>query len=89
MKTEITSYQPGEIPAKGFLRQSQLVLNNRRLNQPAILPFSAATLWRKVRTGEFPKPVKISARVTAWRVEDIRAWMDSLALEASKGRAAK
>lgn len=55
------------LPAVGYLRQSQLI--------PAILPFSGSTLWRKVNAGEFPKPVKLSARVTAWRVEDIRNWM--------------
>lgn len=41
----------------------------------AIVPFSGPTLWRRVKTGDFPKPVKLSARVTAWRVEDVRAWM--------------
>ena len=32
-------------------------------------------LWRKVKAGHFPKPVKLSERVTAWRVEDVRAWL--------------
>ncbi|WP_082580376.1 AlpA family transcriptional regulator [Pelomonas sp. Root1444] len=57
----------GELPATGYVRQAQLV--------PTLVPFSSATLWRKVKTGEFPRPVKLSERVTAWRVEDIRAWM--------------
>jgi prophage regulatory protein len=59
----------GELPATGYVRQSQLI--------PAILPLSAATLWRKVKDGSFPAPVKLSQRVTAWRVEDIRAWMET------------
>ena len=58
-----------ELPAIGFVRQSQLI--------PAIVPFSSATLWRKVKAGTFPAPVKLSARVTAWRVEDVREWMRS------------
>ena len=41
----------------------------------AIFPVSNATLWRKVKSGEFPQPVKLSDRVTAWRVEDVREWM--------------
>ena len=60
----------GHLPAVGYLRQSQLI--------PAILPFSGSTLWRKINAGEFPKPVKLSTRVTAWRVEDIRNWMTAV-----------
>ena len=44
---------------------------------PAIVPFSSATLWRKVKAGTFPAPVKLSERVTAWPVESVRAWMNS------------
>ncbi len=55
--------------AIGFIRQSQLI--------PAIVPFSSATLWRMVKAGSFPSPVKLSQRVTAWRVEEVRAWMHS------------
>jgi predicted DNA-binding transcriptional regulator AlpA len=57
------------LPEVGFVRQAQLI--------PAIIPFSHATLWRKVAAGDFPKPVKLSERVTAWDVRDIRAWLDS------------
>ena len=40
-----------------------------------IVPFSSSTVWRKVRAGDFPAPIKVSAGVTAWRVGDIRAWL--------------
>ena len=58
-----------KLPQSGFIRQSELI--------PNLIPFSPATLWRKVKDGTFPAPVKLSERVTAWRVEDIRAWMQS------------
>jgi predicted DNA-binding transcriptional regulator AlpA len=57
----------GSLPATGYVRQSQLI--------PAIFPFSSATLWRKVKAGTFPKPVKLGPRITAWRVEDIHAFI--------------
>jgi prophage regulatory protein len=57
----------GQLPETGFIRQAQLI--------PYILPFSPATLWRKVRAGEFPKPVKLSERITAWKVDEIRTWI--------------
>jgi len=56
----------GSLPETGYVRQSQL---------KTVIPFSAATLWRKVAAKQFPAPVKLSVGVTAWRVEDIRAWM--------------
>ena len=33
---------------------------------------SPITVWRRVRNGTLPKPVKLSPRVTAWRVGDLR-----------------
>ncbi|MBV8037740.1 AlpA family transcriptional regulator [Roseateles sp.] len=51
-----------------------------------MLPFSAATLWRKVKAGEFPAPVKLSAAVTAWRREEVEAWMAVQSQPAAKRR---
>jgi prophage regulatory protein len=59
----------GELPATDYLRQAQLI--------PTILPFSSATLWRQVKAGTFPAPVKLSPRVSAWRVEDVITWMQA------------
>ena len=56
------------LPAEGFVRQSGLI--------PDIVPFSPATLWRKVKSKEFPAPVKLSTRITAWRVQEIRDWLE-------------
>ena len=42
---------------------------------PAILkffPIGKSTWWAKVKSGEYPQPVKLGPRTTAWRVEDIR-----------------
>jgi predicted DNA-binding transcriptional regulator AlpA len=39
-----------------------------------MLPFSAATLWRRVKEGAFPAPMKISRGVTAWRRDEVEAW---------------
>ena len=74
-----------ELPSTGYVRQSQLIGVSRRnpnshptdRYRPGILPFSSPTLWRMVKAGKFPAPVKLSERVTAWRVEDVRAWMHS------------
>lgn len=57
------------MPQIGYIRQALLI--------PSILPVSPATLWRWVSIGKFPKPVKISAGVTAWRVSDVSQWLES------------
>lgn len=56
-------------PLTGFLRQNQIV--------GIIVPVGASTLWRWVAAGTFPKPVKLSERVTAWRAADVQAWVDA------------
>ena len=33
---------------------------------------SAATVWRGVKDGRIPKPRKLSERITAWNVGDLR-----------------
>lgn len=35
---------------------------------------SRATLWRWVREGQFPSPVKLSPGCTRWKLADIEAW---------------
>ena len=37
------------------------------------VPVSRSCWWLGVRAGRFPKPLKLSERVTCWRAEDIRA----------------
>lgn len=65
------------LPDSAFIRQSHLVRSPKRPERPAPLPFSAPTLWRKVKAGTFPKPCKLSERVSAWKVADVRAWINA------------
>ncbi len=67
------------LPDSAFIRESQLVQSPKRPGTPAPLPFSAPTLWRMVKKQSFPKPHKLSERVTAWKVADVRAWMTAQA----------
>ena len=65
------------LPDSAFIREAQLVQSPKRPDSPAPLPFSAPTLWRKVKAGTFPKPHRLSERVTAWKVGDVRAWINA------------
>lgn len=65
------------LPDSAFVRQSQLVPNVNRPGIPVPLPFSNSTLRRMVRAGEFPQPIKVSSRLTCWKVSEVRAWMSA------------
>ena len=63
------------LPDSAFIREAQLIQSPKRPGAPAPLPFSSPTLWRKVKAGTFPQPVRLSERITAFRVGDVRAWL--------------
>jgi len=50
------------LPSVGFIRLSQIL---------ELYPVSKSTWWLGVKNGDFPKPVRLSARTTAWKVQDI------------------
>jgi predicted DNA-binding transcriptional regulator AlpA len=41
----------------------------------AMVRFSRATLWRKVKDGTFPPPFKVSAGICTWQGEAVAAWI--------------
>ena len=62
-----------QLPETGFLRLPQIIGNPKAEPPvPAIIPVKKSCWWEGVKTGRFPKPVKLGPRVTVWRVEDIR-----------------
>jgi predicted DNA-binding transcriptional regulator AlpA len=61
------------LPETGFLRLPNII-GDAKANPPipAIIPVSKSTWWAGVKSGRYPKPIKLGPRITAWRVEDIR-----------------
>ncbi|PXW52484.1 helix-turn-helix transcriptional regulator [Chelatococcus asaccharovorans] len=53
-----------EMPRTGLVRLKQI------LAPTGPLPLSKSTFWAKVKTGEFPQPVRLGG-TTAWRAEEI------------------
>jgi len=41
------------------------------------LGMSKSTIWRLVREGKFPKPIKLSDKVTVWKADTVLAWLES------------
>ena len=65
-------------PATGFLRLSSV------LAPKGPIPVSKSTWWAGVKAGRYPAPVKLGPRITAWRVEDIRALVAALSNNSDK-----
>jgi len=57
-----------ELPEIGFVRERQIL---------RVFPVGRSTWWNGVRDGKYPQPVKLSDRITAWRVSDIRALIEA------------
>lgn len=61
------------LPETGFLRLPQIVGDPQADPPiPALIPVSKSTWWLGVKTGRFPRPVKLGPKTTVWRVEEIR-----------------
>jgi prophage regulatory protein len=68
MMNKLQDQEP-QYPRRRILRWKQL---------KEIVPLHRTTIWRKVQTGQFPEPVKLSVRACGWREEEVRAWLNRL-----------
>ena len=71
---------PSRLPEAGFVRLKDIIAPH------GPIPVSRSTWWAGVSTGRFPAPVKLGPRVTAWRVEEIRALIEHIAAGGLLGR---
>lgn len=65
---------PSAIP--DALKNFDSLPDSANVRQPVVqglYDVSAATVWRMVRRGTLPAPRKLSDRVTAWNVGELRA----------------
>lgn len=70
------------IPKSGFLRLKQII-GCPKSGQTAIIPVSKSTWWAGVKSGNYPKPYKLSSRCTAWKAEEIMSLIESIEFEAN------
>lgn len=61
-QTEVNDMTQTQLPETGFLRLPEVL---------KLFPVSKSTWWAGVKLGKYPKPVKLSRNITAWRVQDI------------------
>jgi len=64
-----------KLPATGFLRLPQVL---------ELIPIGKSSWWEGVKSGKYPKQVKLGERTAAWRVEDILELIESFNKSDSK-----
>lgn len=71
-----------QLPETGFLRLSQII-GDMKSDPPTLplIPVSKSTWWLGVKEGRFPQPLKLGPRITVWRVEDIREFIQTLKVD--------
>lgn len=73
--------QFNKLPDAPLIRMSELASYAKR-GHHGVLPVSAATIWGWVKKGQFPSPIKVSDKITAWRTADVRKYLEALGVEA-------
>jgi len=56
------------LPEQGFVRLATIL---------KMIPVGRSTWWAGVKSGRFPKGVKLGKNTTAWKAEDIRQLMET------------
>jgi len=62
-----------DIPEFGFLRLNDVL---------RIIPVSKTTWYNGIRSGRFPKGIRLSQNIVVWRVEDIKNLVKKIEEEA-------
>lgn len=55
----------------------------RRIEVESRTGLSRSTIYAWMAQGAFPRPVKLGARIVAWREDDVVSWLDSQSTEGS------
>lgn len=66
----------------GFFRINQIIGDKKSQPPiPALIPISRSSFWAGVKEGRYPQPIKLGKRCTAWRVEEIYAYIESVGVQ--------
>jgi predicted DNA-binding transcriptional regulator AlpA len=65
------------IPETGFVRLRQIL---------EVIPVCKSTWWEGVKSGRYPKSIKLSARCTGWKAEDIRVLIKQISEQQNEKR---
>jgi prophage regulatory protein len=64
------------LPETGFVRIKD-ICGDRKNGIYGLIPIAPSSWWLGVKSGKYPQPIKLGAKTTVWRVEDIRALIEN------------
>ena len=68
-----------QLPETGYLRLKQIIGDSKAEPPiPAIIPISKSSWYAGIKSGIYPKSIKLSKRSSAWKVESIRELIKEL-----------
>ena len=59
-----------QLPNIGYVRLTTVL---------KFIPVSKSTWWSGIRSGRYPKPIKLGPRIPAWKAEDIQNLIKDMA----------
>ena len=68
------------VPPRVVPRNPDRLLGKWALEERTSLDIT--TIYRKMKAGTFPPPVRVGRRRVAWRESDVAAWLNALELTA-------
>ena len=78
MKIKNRPRERQEVSGPYLATKSDTLADTRILRMPEIMrrsQLSRTTIWRKVRSGEFPAPVQLSANAIGWHAHIFEKWL--------------
>ena len=65
------------ISKAGTVKHEAVSLLREPIVRKALGGIGKSTLWRWIREGRFPKPVRLGANCVAWRSDDVNQWINT------------
>ena len=71
---------PSEAAHSGATRERHIMQTDTRIlmslkQVQSVVPFSRSTIYAKIKTGDFPAPVRISENRVAWNSDAVAQWI--------------
>ena len=61
-------HQIHDINPMGMMRAKQVL---------ELVPFGRASLWKFAKSGQFPRPIRVTGGITAWRNKHVIEWLEA------------